>query len=68
MVPGFLESFSAVDADVEDQDGAAGFSGEHYRAGLGDVTRTARAVDGEGAIDALFQAASHYSEPTQAAS
>ncbi len=68
MVPGFLEGFAAVHADVEDQDGAAGFSGEHDRAGLGDVTRAARAVDGEGAIDAFFQPASHDRKAAEAAS
>ena len=67
MVPGFLEGFAAAYADVEDQDGAAGFSGEHDRAGLGDVARAAWAVDGEGAIDAFFQAASHHRQATEAA-
>ena len=67
VVPGFLESFSAVDTDVKDEDGAAGFSGEHDRAGLGDVARAAWAVDGEGAIDAFFQAASHHRQATEAA-
>jgi len=67
VVPGFFEGFAAVDADVEDQDGAAGFSCEHDRAGLGDVTRAARAINREGAIDAFFQAASHDREATQAA-
>jgi len=67
VVPGFLESFSAVDTDVEDKDRAASFSGEHDRAGLGDVARAARAVDGEGAIDAFFQAASHHRQAAEAA-
>lgn len=67
MVPGFFESFAAVDSDVKDQDGAAGFSGEHDRAGLGDVARAARAVNREGAVDAFFQSASHDCEATQAA-
>lgn len=60
VIPGFLEGFSAVDADVKNEDWAAGFSGEHDGAGLGDVARAARTVDGEGAIDAFFKATSHY--------
>src|SRR5579872_1919491 len=67
MVPGFLESFSAAYADVEDEDGTASFSGEHHRAGLGDVTRAARTVDGEGAIDAFFETSSHDRETAKAA-
>jgi len=67
VVPGFFEGFAAAYADVEDQDGTAGFSGEHDRAGLGDVTRAARAVDGEGAIDAFFEAAGHDREAAEAA-
>jgi len=68
VVPRFLESFSAVNADVEDEDGAAGFSGKHDRAGFGDVPRAARAVDSEGAIDALFETASHDGQAAEAAS
>ena len=67
VVPGFLKGFAAVYADVEDEDGAAGFSGEHDRAGLGNVTRAAGAVDREGAIDPFFEAASHDCEATEAA-
>lgn len=59
VIPGFFESLAAAYADVKDEDGAAGFSCEHDRAGLGDVARAAGAVDGERAIDAFFQAASH---------
>lgn len=66
VIPGFFESFSAIDADVEDEHGAAGFSGEHDGAGLGDVTRAARAIDGESAIDAFFEAARHDRETAQA--
>jgi len=66
VVPGFFEGFSAVDANVEDEDRAASFSGEHDRAGLGDVTRAARAVDGEGTIDAFFEAARHDREAAEA--
>ena len=68
MVPGFFEGFAAVDADMEDHDGAAGFAGEHYRAGFGDVTRAARAVNGERAIEALFEAARHDGESAKTAS
>jgi len=67
VVPGFLKGFAAVDANVEDEDRAARFPGEHDRAGLGDVTWAAGAVDREGAIDSFFQAASHDGEATQAA-
>lgn len=67
MIPGFLECFSAADADVEDEDGAAGFTGEHYRARLGDVTRAARAINREGAIHAFLEAASHHSEAAETA-
>lgn len=66
VIPGFLEGFSAVDSDVKNKDGAAGFSGEHDGAGLGDVARAARTVDGEGAIDAFFEAASHYGQSAKA--
>lgn len=67
VVPGFFERLAAAYADVEDQDGAAGFSREHDGAGLGDVTRAARAVNREGAIDAFFEAAGHHSQSTKAA-
>ncbi len=67
VIPGFLESFAAVDADVEDQDGAAGFSGEHYRAGFGDVARAAGTVNREGAVNAFFEAASHDGEASKTA-
>lgn len=67
MIPGFLECFSAADADVENEDGAAGFSGEHDGAGLGDVTRATRAINREGAIDSFFQAASHNRQAAQTA-
>ena len=67
VVPGFFEGFAAADADVEDQDGAAGFSCEHDRAGLGHVARSTRAINREGAIDAFFQAASHDRESAKAA-
>lgn len=66
MVPGFFESFAAAYADVEDEDGAAGFSREHDGPGLGDVTRAARAIDGESAIDAFFKAAGHNGESAEA--
>ena len=67
MVPGFFEGFAAIDSNVEDEDGAACFSGQHDRAGLGDVTRAARTVDGESAIDSFFEAASHDRESAKAA-
>jgi len=67
VVPSFLESFSAADADVEDEDRATGFSGEHDWAGFGDVTRAARAINREGAIDAFFQATSHHCKSAKAA-
>ena len=59
VIPGFFEGFSAVDANVKNQNGAAGFSGEHDRTGLRNVTRSARAVNRESAIDTFFEAASH---------
>src|SRR5579872_5858114 len=67
MVPGFRESFSAAYADVEDEDGTASFSGEHHRAGFGNVARAARAVKRESAIDAFLEAASHDREAAKAA-
>src|SRR5208337_3167764 len=67
VVPGFLESSAAADADVEDEDGAAGFPGEHDGARLGNVTRAARAVNRECTIDAFFEAAGHDSQAAEAA-
>ena len=64
MIPSFFESFAAVNTDVEDEDGATGFSGEHDGAGLGDVTRSARTVDCESTVDAFFEATSHHCEAT----
>ena len=67
MVPGLGESFAVVDANVKYDDGATGFSSEHYRTGLGDVTWAPRTVDGKSAIEALLQALGHDSQPTQTA-
>jgi len=65
VVPSFFEGFAAADADVEDEDGAASFSGEHDGAGLSDVARAARAINRKSAIDAFFQAARHYGEAAE---
>ena len=67
VVPSFFERFTAVDADVEDHDGASGFPREHDRAWLGDVARAARAIDGESAIETFFEAPGHHSEAAQTA-
>src|SRR5450755_103844 len=67
MVPGIGEGFAAVDGGVKNHDGASGFSREHDRAGLGDVPRAARAVDGENGIAALLHAPGHDSQPAKAA-
>jgi len=67
VIPGFFEGFAAANADVEDEDGAAGFSGEHDGAGLGDIAGAARSVDREGAIDAFFEPASHHRQAAKAA-
>lgn len=66
VIPGFFESFSAVYTDVEDEDGATCFSCEHDGAGLGDVAGTARTVDGERAVEAFFETASHDREAAKA--
>ena len=65
MIPGFFEGLAAIDADMEDHDRAAGFSCEDDRTGLRDVAWAAWAVDGEGAIDTLFEAFGHDREAAQ---
>ena len=67
MVPGIGEGFAAVDGGVKNDDGASSFSREDDRAGLGDVTRAARAVDGENGIAALLHAPGHDRQPAKAA-
>jgi len=67
MVPGFFKSLAATHSDVEDKNRATGFSSEHDGAGLGDVTRAARAINREGTIDSFFQAARHHRKSTKAA-
>lgn len=67
VVPSSLKRSAALAANVEDHDRSAGFAGEHDRTGLSDVTRTARAVDGERAVLPFCDAASHNRKTPQAA-
>src|SRR5262249_7950434 len=67
MVPGFLEGFATFYADVEDENGATGFTSEHNGAWFCDVAWAARAIDGEGAVDAFIEAAGHHRKAAKAA-
>lgn len=67
VVPGFFKGSSPADANVKDQNGAAGLAREHDRAGLSHVTRATRTINREGAIGALCEAARHYREAPQSA-
>ena len=62
VVPSSFESIAAAHADVENENGTAGFAGEHHRPGLGDVARAARAINCKSAIDAFFQPTRHHGE------
>src|SRR5215469_8024515 len=60
-IPG-VQDPGALDSNVKAADGLAGLLGQHDRAGFGDVTRAARAVDGEHSGVAVFQFAAHSDE------
>ncbi len=45
--------------------GRAGLSGQHHRAGFGDVARSTRAIDGEGGVKAFLQTARHDRQSAQ---
>ena len=59
QVPGFCKRVRLFDPDVEHVDGAACLSGQHHGSGFGDVTRSARTINGERRVDTLFHAPRH---------
>ena len=67
MVPSFSESSSVLYSDVEYHDRRGAASSEHDRAGLGNITRAARAINGEGTIAALCDSPRHDGQAAQSA-
>src|SRR3989454_3809309 len=67
QIPGAVKSVSGLESHVEDHDGAAGPTGQHHRAGFGDVARATRAINGEGDVEAVLEALRHHRKTPQAA-
>src|SRR5579875_3732015 len=63
MIPGLFEGAAPFHRDVENGDGPSGAAGEDYRAGLGDETRAARAIDCKSDVAALFQVLGERGKP-----
>ena len=67
LVPRLAKRPGSFQPDVEQNDQPARAPSEHYRAGLGDVARAARAVNGKRGVAPFLQALGHYCEALQSA-